>query len=353
MAAGVEQGVARTGPHGGAYRPPAMGANGMVASAHGLASLAGVRALMDGGNAVDAAVAVAATLAVVEPFMSGLGGGGGDMMIRDGATGKGWALDYMGAAPRAARADVWTDQQQLYDDVRAAAVPGLVGGWRAAHHRFGRLPWASLFQFAIRTAERGWPVSHFAAATLAAQEERLARFPDTRWVLYPNGRPPRAGELVPEPELARSLRAVAEGGPDAFYQGQLGERFVRAIQDAGGWLTMDDLGSFGVTWREPLGVTYRGNRVETVPPPCSGVQYLQSLAILEGFDLPALGHNSAEYLHLLLETIKLASADRAAHTMTRLVPAASLLAPEYVAERRALIDRSRAVPSEGERFRAD
>ena len=353
MATVVEQSVERSGPHGGAFRPPAVGANGVVASAHGLASLAGVRALMDGGNAVDAAVAVAATLAVVEPFMSGLGGGGGYMMIRDGATGKVWALDYMGSAPRAARADVWTDQQQLYDDVRAASVPGLIGGWRAAHHRFGRLPWASLFQFAIQTAERGWPISHFSAATLAAQEERLARFASTRRVLYPNGRAPRAGELVPEPELARSLRSIAEGGPDAFYQGQLGERFVGAIQDEGGWLTMEDLGSFGVTWSEPLGVDYRGYRVATVPPPCSGVQYLESLAILEGFDLPALGHNSAEYLHLLLETIKLASADRAAHTMTRLVPASSLLAPHYVAERRALIDRRRAAPSEGERFRAD
>src|SRR5918997_6615633 len=123
MATVVEQGVTRTGPHGGAYRPPAMGANGVVASAHGLATLAGVRALMDGGNAIDAAVAVAATLAVVEPFMSGLGGGGGYMLIRDGKTGQVHGLDYLGRAPRAARGDVWTDQEEVYNDVRATTPP--------------------------------------------------------------------------------------------------------------------------------------------------------------------------------------------------------------------------------------
>jgi gamma-glutamyltranspeptidase / glutathione hydrolase len=340
------------GPHGGAFRPAAVGANGMVSSAHGLASLAGVRALIEGGNAVDAAVAVATTLAVVEPFMSGPGGGGGYMLIREGATGQVWGLDYMGWAPGATRADVWADQEQVYSDVRSAAVPGPVGGWLAALERFGTMDRAAVFRFAIDTAERGWPVSHFGATTLEGQAERLGRFASSRAVFYPNGRPPRAGELIPQPDLARSYREIVEGGADAFYRGPLGERFTRAIQEAGGWLTTEDLAGFQVSWREPLAVDYRGRSVATMPSPCSGIQYLQSLKMLEGDDLAALGHNSADYLHLLLETVKLASADRARYTMDPDAPIATLLDAGYAAERRSLIDQARAAPSEGERYLA-
>jgi gamma-glutamyltranspeptidase/glutathione hydrolase len=349
----MRAGHERLGPHGGAFRPAAVGANGMVSSANGLATLAGVRALMDGGNAIDAAVAVATTLAVVEPFMSGPGGGGGYMLIREGATGQVWGLDYMGWAPSATRADVWTDQEQLYSDVRSAAIPGAVGGWLAALDRFGTMDRAAVFRFAIDTAERGWPVSHFGATTLAEQAERIGRFASSRAVFLPNGRPPRAGELVPQPDLARSYREIVESGADTFYRGPLGERLTRAVQEAGGWLTTDDLADFRVAWREPLTVDYRGQRVATMPPACSGVQYLESLKILEPSDLVSLGHNSADYLHLVIETIKLASADRARYTMDPDAPLAALLEAAYAAERRSLIDPSRAAPSEGERYRAD
>ena len=258
----------------------------------------------------------------------------------------------MGWAPRAARAETWSDQEEVYSDVRSAIVPGPVGGWLAALERFGTMDRAAVFRPAIETAERGWPVTDFGAATLAEQAERMGRFASSRAVFYPNGRPPRAGELVPEPDLARSYRAIVEGGADAFYRGQLGERLVGAVQEAGGWLTMEDLAEFSVTWREPLAVDYRRQRVATMPPPCSGVQYLESLKILEGDDLAALGHNSVEYLHLLLEAIKLASADRTRYTMEPDVDVAALLEPGYAAERRALVDLGRAAPSEGERYRA-
>lgn len=340
------------GPHDGAFRPAAVGVRGVVSSAHALASQAGVCALMLGGNAVDAAVAVAATLAVVEPYMSGLGGGGGYMLIRDGKTGTLHGLDYLGRAPRAARPDAWTSQEAVYDDVRAASQPTAVAGWLAAHERFGRLDRAEVFRFAVEVAERGWPITAFAAQTLAQQEARLARFASSRAAYFPAGRVPRAGELVPQPGLAASLRAVAEGGAEAYYRGPLGERIVRAVQEAGGWLTLEDLADVQVRWETPLSVPYRDVTVATMPPPCSGVQYLESLKILEAFDLVALGHNTAEYLHLLLETIKLASADRTAYTMDRAVPTESLLADAFVAARRAAIDRERAAPSEGERFRA-
>jgi gamma-glutamyltranspeptidase/glutathione hydrolase len=339
------------GPHDGAFRPPAMGVRGVVSSAHGLASQAGVRALMQGGNAVDAAVAVAATLAVVEPFMSGLGGGGGYMLIRDAKTGQIHGLDYLGRAPRAAQGDAWTDQEAVYSDVRSTIQPGPVAGWLAALERFGRLDRAAVFSFAIEVAERGWPISAFAHGMLVAAEARLSRFASSRAAYFPNGRVPRVGEIVPQPGMARSLRTIAEGGADVFYRGELGEEIVRAVQEAGGWLTMEDLADFQVRWVEPLAIRYRGNTVMTMPPDCSGLQYLESMRILEAFDLAALGHNSTEYLHLLLEAIKLASADRTAYTLDRSVDPQTLLSDAYVADRRALIDRDRAAPSEGERFR--
>src|SRR5688500_6089488 len=187
-AAAPALGATVRGPHDGAFRPPAVGVRGVVSSAHGLASQAGVRALMLGGNAVDAAVAVATTLAVVEPFMSGLGGGGGYMLIRDGKTVQIHGLDYLGRAPRAARGDVWTDQEDVYSDVRSTSQPGPVAGGLAALERFGRLDRATVFSFAIEVAERGWPISAFAHGMLVAAEERLARFASSRAAYPPGGR---------------------------------------------------------------------------------------------------------------------------------------------------------------------
>jgi gamma-glutamyltranspeptidase/glutathione hydrolase len=285
--------------------------------------------------------------------MSGLGGGGGYMMIRDGTTGNLHGLDYLGRAPRAARGDTWTNQEDVYSDIRSSCQPSAVAGWMAAHERFGRLDRAAVFQFAIEVAERGWPVSAFAAEMLAGQEERMGRFASSRAAYYPNGRSPTIGEIVPQPGMLQSLRTIAEGGPDVYYRGPLGERIIQAIQEAGGWLTMDDLADVKPEWHEPLTVDYRGNTIATVPPPCCGIQYLECLRILETFDLAELGHNSTDYLHLVLEAIKLASADRAAYVMDPTVPASSLLSDEFIAARRALIDRDRAAPSEGERFRSD
>ncbi len=341
------------GPHGGAVRPPAIGTQGVVASAHGLATLAGLRCLLDGGNAVDAGVAVAATLSVVEPFMSGPAGGGGYLLFYEAAEGRLHALNYLGHAPRAAEPTLWSDQEDLHDDPRASTVPGPLAGWLAALERFGTMDRGRVFRDAIDNAERGWPLSPFGGRTLEEQAERLGRFASSRRVFLPGGRIPRVGEIVPQPELAQSYREVVEGGRDAFYRGQLGERFVRGVQEAGGILTMEDLADFEVEWREPIGVDYRGHRVSTLPPECSGVQYLESLKILEAFDVAGFEHNSAEYLHLVLETIKLASADRARFAMDRDVPVELLLDPRYVGERRALIDRERAAPSEGERYRRD
>ena len=198
--------VTPVGPHDGAFRPPAIGTQGVVASAHGLATLAGMRCLLDGGNAVDAAVAVATNLSVVEPFMSGLGGGGGYMLFYHAATSRLHALDYLGHAPRAADPTLWSDQEELHDDPRAAIGPGPLAGWLAALERFGTMDRARVFRDAIDNAERGWPISAYGGKTLAEQAERLGRFEAARRVFLPNGPPPRVGGLVPQPELAWGYR---------------------------------------------------------------------------------------------------------------------------------------------------
>jgi gamma-glutamyltranspeptidase / glutathione hydrolase len=338
------------GPHGGAYRPPAIGMNGVVSAAHGLAATAGFRVLVEGGNAVDAAVAVGAALSVIEPFMSGLGGGGGLMLIHDGKTGTIHALDYIGLTPAAADPSAFSDQEELNHDVRSSTVPGTLGGWLAALERFGTMDRAAVFRPAIELAERGWPISAFAARQLAENGSRLARHASSAATYLPNGRPPTAGEVVPQTNLANTYRALVEGGAESFYRGDVGRRIVRAVREAGGWLTEADLAGFAPRWAEPLAVEYRGRRVHAPPFPSTGLQYLESLKILEGVDLPALGHNSAEYLHVLLETIKLASADRTRYARAGAPTIAALLDDGYAAERRDLIDRRRAAPSEGERY---
>ena len=339
--------------HGGATRSPGNGTRGVVASAHGLASLAGLRCLMEGGNAVDAAVAVAGTLGVVEPFMSGLGGGGGYMLFYEAKTSTIHGLSYLGHAPRSTDPTVWQDQEEVHDDPRSAIVPGMLAGWMAALERFGTMDRATVFRDAVVHAERGWPMTDFATFQIQQNEARIRRFPSSSRVLLPNGRVPRRGELIKQPELAQSYREVIEGGVEGFYRGTLGERLVKDVQRTGGWLTMEDLADFRPEWREPIAATFRGNRVHTLPPECSGVQYLESLKLLEAFGLQELGHNSLEYLHLLIETIKIASADRARYVMDPDVPVTLLTDEAYVAARRELIDRQRAARSEGERYIRD
>ncbi|MCC6179410.1 MAG: gamma-glutamyltransferase [Chloroflexi bacterium] len=339
------------GPQGGAYRPPAVGTNGVVSAAHGLAATAGLRILMEGGNAVDAAIATGAALGVVEPFMSGLGGGGGAMLVYEAKTGQVHALDYIGLTPAGSDPSAFASIEAMGRDVRSSTVPGILGGWLAALERFGTMDRAAVFRPAIELAERGWPITAFAAQQLTESEPRLSRYPSSCAEFLPNGRPPRAGAVLRRPRLAQTYREVVEGGAETFYRGALARRICRAVQEAGGWLTETDLAGFAPAWKAPLTVEYRGRTVRTTPFPSLGMQYLESLAILEGFDLAALGHNSTDYLHLLLETIKLASADRTRWARSG-AAVQGLLSPEYAAAQRARIDPNQAAPSEGERYLA-
>ena len=322
----------------------------MVAAAHGLAATAGLRVLFDGGTAVDAAVAVGAALGVVEPYMSGIGGGGGLMLIYEAATRRVHSLDYLGTAPAAADAKAFSSLNEIDTDVRSATVPSVLAGWLAAHERFGRLDRAKLFQPAIDLAEHGWPVSPWGAGIFHDYAFRLKRHASSAGAYLIEGEPPAAGGIVLQPDLARSYRQIVEGGSDAFYSGDLGGRLVQAIGAAGGWITQTDLAAYAPRWQEPLAADYRGWQVHTSPPPSSGFQYLECLKMLEASDLTSLGHNSAEYLHLLVEAIKLASADRTAYATADLATIRDLFSPEYAAERRQLIDPDHAVPSEGERY---
>ena len=334
-------------PHRLAYRPTVMGRRGVVASAHPLASMAGIEILLAGGNAVDAAVAVASTLNVVEPFMSGAGGIG-LMLISRGE--ERHVLDFIGRAPKAADAAGCTDEE-LVGGPKSCATPGNLGGWLAALERFGTMDRARVLAPAIGHAERGVPLTWKNVEFFEQGRETLKRSPEAERLYRPNGAP-RPGMIATYKDLAGTFRQVAEGGAEVFYRGPVARSIARAVREAGGWLSEEDLAAFRPEWREPAAVTYRGARVYSMPPPFSAFQMLETLNILEGHDLRAWGHNSIDYLHHLIEAVKLASADRLAYAYTDGVPIAGLLSKRYAESQRARIDPKRAAVSEGERHNA-
>ncbi len=331
-------------PHRNAYRPTVMGTRGAVASAHPHASMAGIQMLLAGGNAVDAAVAVASTLNVVEPFMSGVGGIG-LMLISRGR--ERHVLDFIGLVPRAGDASRCTDDE-LAGGPKACATPGNLGGWLAALERFGSMDRSRVLAPAIALAENGVPLTFKNVDFFEAARATLGRSPEAQRLFLSNGRP-RAGDVVTYKELAGTLRQVAEGGAEAFYRGPIATAIARAVRDAGGWLAEADLAAFTPEWREPVTIAYRDCQVCSVPPPFSAFQMFETLNILEGFDVRAWGHNSVDYLHHLIEAVKLASADRLAYAYRPDPPIRGLLSKSYAASQRGRIDPVRAGVSEGER----
>ncbi|HSD52343.1 MAG TPA: gamma-glutamyltransferase [Candidatus Methylomirabilis sp.] len=332
-----------------AHRPAVMGRRGMVATAHPLASAAGLEMFWRGGNAVDAAVAAAAALNVVEPFMSGIGGDG-MLLLSLGQTGERKVLNFMGRTPFAARSEACS-VADLQKGPRSCLVPGNFAGWWEALRGHGRLTPEVVFSPAIRYAEDGFPFTHRGAAFFAEHRARLTS--EAAEVFCPGGDVPRPGTLLTHKPLAATFRRLASEGTDLLYHGELGRRICGAVQAAGGWLTPEDLAAFRVKWIEPVVSTFRGDGVVSVPPPAAGTQILETLNILEGSDLRALGHNSAEALHLIIEAIKLAMADRIAYQALADSPAAGLVSKRYAAAQRARIDPKRAAVSGGERYSAD
>lgn len=334
-------------PHRYAYRPVVMGRRGVVTSAHPLASTAGIQMLLEGGNAVDAAVAVAGALNIVEPYMSGIGGIG-LMVVSSARLKERWVLDFIGRAPGAAdpaRASV----ADLEGGPKSCATPGNLGGWLAALERFGTMPRQAVLAPAIRLAEEGVPLTWKNCEFFEKARPTLARSAEARRIYLGNGGL-RPGRLLVQKELGATYRQVAEGGAEVFYRGPVGRAICRAVQEAGGWLSEEDLATFVPEWGAPLTMPFKAVEIATVPPPFSAFQYLETLNILEGYPLSAWGHNSPDYLHHLIEAVKLASADRLAYAYRAGVPIAGLVSKGYAASQRARIDPRCAGVSEGERF---
>ncbi|MCC6442973.1 MAG: gamma-glutamyltransferase [Armatimonadetes bacterium] len=335
-----------------AHRGVVVSRNGMVCSAHPLASMAGIRMLQAGGNFIDAALATAAVLNVVEPYNSHLGG---DvfMLIYPRREGKVLALNGSGAAPLRASRDFFRAQGGIpVHGMAAASVPGQAHGWLTAWERFGSKPLPEILEPAIACAGEGFPVNYRLSAVLEGSSGFLRERPAAARVYMPKGRPPLPGEVLTQPDLARSLRLIAEGGIPAYYRGPIARGLVAHAEAHGGLFSMEDFARHASRWYDPLQTDYRGYTVYEQPPASQGHILLQELDLVEGFDLAALGAGSAEAIHLLIEAKKLAFADRQAYTTDpdfADIPMRGLLSKEYAARRRVLISPDQAaLPAAGD-----
>ncbi len=327
-------------------RPSVGGLNGAVASAHPLASQAGLETLRTGGNAIDAIVATAAALNVVEPYMSGVGGVG--FLLFHPADGDTRVLNLSAYAPRAATADQLTAADQDIGP-KSCVVPCNLGGWLEALQAHGTQPADQVFSRAIELAERGFPLHPVNARMI---EATLPRLNEAGRAIYGQVEP-RIGSVLRQPALAETLRDLAAHGAEWFHGGSLGQKMADYIQSEGGLLTIEDLQDPKLEWQEPISISYRNLEIKTCPPNCEGFQILQTLKLLEPYDLQAMGHNSAPYIHLLSEAIKLATADRikwSGDPKFHPLPLERLLSESYLAERRNQINSQRASYSEGERW---
>ena len=331
---------------GGAGSGNAASGGGMVASSQRVATEAGLSILRAGGNAADAAVAVAAALNVSEPTSTGLGGDCFALYF-DGKTRAVTALNGSGRAPAALSLELLRAQHldalpPLHP--HTITVPGACAGWCDLVARHGSLPLATIFEPAIRLAEGGFPVGPSTAHFWGRGVEKLrgvAGFDE----LMIDGRAPRAGETFTNPGLARALRAIAAGGKDAYYRGEIAAAIVRLVRDAGGVMEASDLAEHASTWDEPISTTYRGMRVWECPPNGQGITALLALNLLEGFELRGQDPLGPERLHLMVEALRVAFADTrwyVADPRVAKVPVAELLSKDYAARRRALVDPRRA-----------
>ncbi len=325
------------------HRPVVMGRNGMVSSGHPLASQAGISILQQGGNAVDAAIATAATLNVVEPLMSGIGGDG-FIMVHWKEPDRIEICNGTGAAPYAATRERYLPEGIPAKGILSVSVPGLLDSWLASHEKYGVLSLRQVLTPAIELAANGFPTSRVLSNAIAA-DPLLCRFPTSQAVFTRDGRPLRPGEILYQENLARTLQAVADGGREVFYEGDIARAIVAFSQEQGGILTMKDMTDCHSRWQEAISTTYRGHVVYEAPPNSSGHILLQELNLVEQFDLQALGCNTAASIHLMVEAKKLSFADREAYMADpdyTDIPIEGLLSKEYAKERAKLINPSRA-----------
>ena len=335
--------------HPAANRPVAMGVNGMVSSAHPLASLAGVQVMAEGGNAFDAVVAVASTLNVVEPYMSGVGGIG-LALAHVASEGRVRALNFSGRMPRAATPDKFTTES-LEQGILAPLIPGNLAGWLTLHETYGTMDRERLFRQAISYAENGFPITYVNSEIMHQTAEHLRRFPKSaQTILDGSGAAHPPGARLVWPDLARTLRLIAEQGAEVFYRGEIAEGIVKASEEMNGLFTSDDLADYETEWQEPVSVEYNGYRIYTTPPNSSGFQVLQTLKMMEGSD-PR--YQSVDTLHRFMESVKLAVTDRiewAGDPDYVTAPLVGLLSDGYAAAQRERIDMATVSTVRGERY---
>ena len=344
--------LAANGPH--------YASQGMVVSQNVLASEAGVQALRDGGNAIDAAVATAFALAVTHPTAGNIGGGG--FLIHRTADGQALTYDFREKAPAAAHPEMWLDADGNYDDEKhhsshlAVGVPGTVAGLFAAWEDAGTLPWARLLAPAIALAREGFTVTHGLAKSLnTTGMRRFEPYPASVAQFTNEGAPFVAGDTLVQSELAATLERIAKAGPKGFYEGKTADLLVAEMAANGGIITHDDLKAYEAVRRAPILGTYRGYEIISMPPPSSGgVTMVQMLNVLEGYDLKASGFGSARTLHLMTETMRRGYANRARYLgdpdFNPEMPLPRLLSKAYADTLRNSIDEGQASVSDPASF---
>jgi gamma-glutamyltranspeptidase/glutathione hydrolase len=341
-----------------ASREPVRARHGVVASTNEVASRVGVDILKRGGNAVDAAIAVAFVLAVTHPAAGNLGGGG-FMMIRL-KNGRATAIDYREMAPVAATRNIYLDKNGKViegeggplEGYRAAGVPGTVRGMELALKKYGskKLTWAQLIEPARRLAVNGFAVTHSLARGLRGNREYLSKYPETKRIYLNDGKFYNEGDMFVQPDLAATFARLQQRGPNEFYEGQTARLIAEDMKRHNGLITMDDLRGYVAKEREPLSGNYRGYEVISMPPPSSGGAVLiEMLNILEGYDLKKMDWASSDRYHLMTEAMRRAFADRAEYmgdTDFVKVPIAGLIDKKYAARLRETIHTERASTSE-------
>ncbi len=327
-------------------RHPVYGCRGMICSNSPLAASAGIKVLQDGGNAFDAALAVAATETVTIVSACGLGGDA-FVLLYEATTGKITGVNSSGVAATGATADYYRERgyhTMPLHGPHAVSVPGEVAAWEAIHRQFCTKPWAQLLDSAVGYAEAGFPIPLGIGRGFASNTAKLAQFPSTASVLLRAGAAPQEGDILVNRDLARSLRLIAQGGADEFYRGALAHQLVQGLQAGGGMFTAEDFAGHQADVYEPIATTYRGHSIYQTSPPSQGFLLLEMLNLVEGFDLASLGQNSAAAIHLMVEAKKIAYADRnrvAADPRCANWPLEELISKAYADGRRSDIDAER------------
>ncbi|MCB8942266.1 MAG: gamma-glutamyltransferase [Ardenticatenaceae bacterium] len=321
--------------------------NGLVATSQPLAAQAGLDILKAGGNAVDAAIATVATLCVVEPTSTGIGGDAFALIWMANEQ-KLVGINASGPAPAALTADLLRQQEHTTMPAlgpHTVTVPGSLRGWQLALERYGTMSLDKLLARPIAYARDGYPVSQYIARAWGRSTEKMSQHPDSKRVWLPGGQAPGAAAIFRNPEFAQTLQTIADDGYDAFYAGAIGRQIVDCVQAAGGVLTPDDLINYQAEWVEPISTDYHGYTFHEIPPNGQGLTALLALNIASGFDLTALRYGTADYYHTLMEATKLAFADAQtyiADPQHAPVPLAGLLSQAYTQARQALVNPQQA-----------